>query len=667
MPVSPLMALGAQAMHANYAALQTTGNNIANAHTAGYSRQQVELSTAMAQGSPSGFFGRGVDVTTVTRLHNQFLTREAAASRSAAASDAALNRQLQQLERVFQTGEMGIGHAVGELFNAFADVAAKPMDLSARQVALGRIDETAGRFRTAQTQLDTLQSGINQELKTSVAAANGLTRQIADLNQQISLARGSGHAPNDLLDLRDSTLSKLSELLQINTVAADDGSVNVFLAGGMNLVLGTQTVALTTVADPFDPAKLQLGIRQGNAELEVPANMLGGGSISGLMLFQNRDLVDAQNRLGQLAAGVADQLNRQQGLGIDLNGQPGGALLQVGAAQVLPANNNSGNASIALTVADSSQLRASDYELVRDSAASYSLRRLSDNHVFSPPELPALTPGVLSAGFRVDGITIQLAGAAEPANGDRFLIRPLAAAARDIALAMDHPRGIAAASPVSASTAAANTGTMGIDRLTVLTPIAAPVADVVLRFDRDPVTQATTYTWSTDGGATFSPTPETLLPGQPIVFPVGAADPQWRLSLRGTPAIGDSVRIQPTALAANNNGNANALLGLRDLGMIGADVDNQSGGVRSAASSFGDAWANLLADFGVRVQTVKAVAKQSAAVAEAAQTQAANNSGVNLDEEAARMIQFQQSYQAAAKMLQVAQAVFDSLLQAASR
>lgn len=667
MAVSSLMTLGAQAMYANYAALQTTGNNIANANNDGYSRQQAELETAPAQGGGSGFFGRGVNVTTVTRLHNEFLTREAAATRSAAAADETLSRQLQQLELVFQTGESGLGHAVGQLLNSFADVASKPQDISSRQVVLARADEFAARFRTASEQLGALQAGITQDLNASVKTVNGLTRQIASLNQQISTLSASGHSPNDLLDLRDSTLSKLSELLQINTVAADNGAVSVFLSGGQTLVQGATVAQLTMTPDSFDPSRFQVAIRTGSVEHELPANMLTGGSISALVSFQNRDLVDARNQLGQLALAVGDQLNRQQSLGIDLNGQSGGALLRIAAPQVLAATRNTGGANISLSTAVSAQVRASDYELTRDSVGGYSLRRLSDNHLFGPPAMPALTPAVLAAGLQVDGIVIRLEGAVEPAVGDRFRLQPVATAARDISLAMTDPRGLAAASPVSASASIENAGTLTIDRLSVLSPISTPVADVLLRFDRDPLTQATTYTYSTDGGASFSATPQTLVPNQPITFPVGSANPQWSLSVNGTPAIGDTALIRQTATPSSNNGNANAMLGLRDAMMVGAQVDNQTGALTYAGSSFSDAYAGMLSEFGVRVQTTKAVARQSSVVAESAKSLASNTSGVNLDEEAARMIQFQQTYQAAAKMLQVAQALFDSMLQATSR
>lgn len=665
MGTGALMALGTRAMFANYAALQATSNNIANANTAGYSRQQAELQTAGGQFTGAGFFGKGVDVASVTRSHNEFLTREAARTTSVSEADKALSEQLQQLEKVFAPGEQGLGYAAGAVFNAFVDVASKPQDISSRAVVLARVNEMAARFRTADEQLNSLQAGVTTDLKASVDKVNSLTRQIASLNQQIASVQGFGHTPNDLLDQRDTAINDLSKLLQISTVGADDGTVSVFIGGGQKLILGSIATPLSTVKDKFDPSKLQLGIREAGIDRELPTNLLSGGSIAGLLTFQNRDLVDARNQLGQLATGITAQLNSQQALGLDLTQKAGSPLLSIASPRVLPASNNTGTGVVTVSVANGAQLRASDYELSQDTAGSYSLRRLSDNHLFQPPELPALTPAVLSAGLQVDGMSIQLSGA--PGVGDSFRLQPVGIAARDMAQAMDDPRGVAAASPISASVGLDNSGTVSVNSLTVLQPLSAPIPNVVFKFDVDPTTSATTYTVSTDGGATFSATPQALQANTPITFPIGSATPQWSLSLRGAPATGDRLTVEPTPVPSSNNGNANALLGLRDVRMVGEQVNNQTGGLAFNGNTFSDAYASMLSDIGVRVQTAKALQRQSESVATDAKSLMSNTVGVNLDEEAARLIQFQQSYQAAAKMLQVAQSVFDTLLQTAGR
>jgi flagellar hook-associated protein 1 FlgK len=173
MAVSTLMVLGSKALTANYAALQTTGHNIANANVAGYSRQQAELATARGQFSGAGYFGMGVDVTTVSRAHNVFLAREATAASSLAAMDASRLAQLQRLEGVFRTGEGGLGFAATQFLNGFAELANRPSDAAVRQVVLGRAAELGARFAEAGAQLDQLQANLRGELQAGVNEVNG--------------------------------------------------------------------------------------------------------------------------------------------------------------------------------------------------------------------------------------------------------------------------------------------------------------------------------------------------------------------------------------------------------------------------------------------------------------------------------------------------------------
>ena len=221
--MSSLMSIGKTAMSANYAALQTTGNNIANANTAGYSRQETQLADAPSQFTGSGFFGKGVNVATVTRAHSQLLTNQAISRSSTAAADNARVDKLTQLENGVSDRQRGRGLRGGEFLNSFVDVANKPQDASARQVALSQAQELAARFRAAGDQLSSLQTGVSQDMKAQVANVNTLAHQVADLNRQIANVRGTGHEPNDLLDQRDQREPDRGSLINVTTIAADDG------------------------------------------------------------------------------------------------------------------------------------------------------------------------------------------------------------------------------------------------------------------------------------------------------------------------------------------------------------------------------------------------------------------------------------------------------------
>ncbi|MED5619896.1 flagellar hook-associated protein FlgK [Ideonella sp. BN130291] len=654
MGVSAVMSLGVRAMAANYAALQATGNNIANANVAGYSRQQVELETAKGQYTGAGFFGKGVNVSTVTRSYDEFLSREAAVSKSIASMDKARAEQLAQLERAFPMGEAGIGYSAGQFLNAMVDVASNPQDIGARQVVLSRASELAARFNASATQLDAIQRGVGEDLKNSVKTVNELARGIADVNQKIAAVRGSGHAPNDLLDERDRLVSRLSELVQVSTVGAEDGTLGVFIAGGQRLVLGNQAASLQVAPDPADPARSAIAINDNGLVRDLPFDLLGAGAISGLLRFQNSDLVDARNLLGQMAAAFSARLNEQQSLGLDLRTPPGSGapVFAVGAPRSVPNANNAKDASgqfissVSLTTVDGTQLQASDYELQADpaNAGAYVLTRLSDG----------LTRTIAS-GDVVDGMRIDV-NAPAPGPNERFLLQPVARAANGMARVLDDPRALAAASPVTATVPATNTGTASVASLTVVGSSVNPELTANLSF-----TSATgDYAWELrdrTSNALVSSGTGTWTAGQPIALN------GFELQLNGVPANGDAISIGKTLYPATNNGNALALAALRDQSFVGQSLDGL--GQLTGGNTMTEAYAAAMADVGVRVQSGNNAADISASVAATAEQARSGQAGVNLDEEAARLIQYQQSYQAAAKVLQVAQQIFDTLLQTA--
>jgi flagellar hook-associated protein 1 FlgK len=236
--------IGARALNANLAALQVIGNNIANVNTPGYSRQNVIQQTSGYQQMGNGYFGKGMEIATVERSHNAYLTREAQMTGSVAAADALRYARLQQLESAFPTGSAGLGSALNDMLNAWSDVASAPSNLTARVVVIAKGEELASRLRNTASQLDALQRTTQQQVEGAVNVINGLAQDLAKVNTRITESQGSGHTPNDLLDQRDQILGELSKLVQISTVPGDDGSVSVFVAGSQPLVLGARANAL---------------------------------------------------------------------------------------------------------------------------------------------------------------------------------------------------------------------------------------------------------------------------------------------------------------------------------------------------------------------------------------------------------------------------------------
>ncbi|MBQ1767168.1 MAG: flagellar hook-associated protein FlgK [Aquincola sp.] len=650
-----LLSIGTRALSANYAKLQTISNNISNANVTGYSRQDVLLETSKGQFSGAGFFGKGVNVVTVTRSADKFLTAESATTKATAAMDATRLAQLQGLENVFPTGEDGIGHAASQFLNAMVDLASTPQDLSARQVVLSRATELASRFANAGVQLDTLQAGVTADLKTSVDTVNQLTGNIARVNQEIAKVNGVGHTANDLLDQRDQLISQLSQFVQVTTLPAEDGTLGVFMAGGQRLVLGNQATDLAVASDPMDSSRSAVGIMEAGGGLRLLSqDTFTGGDIAGLLRFQNSDLVSARTGLGQMAAALSARVNDQQSLGLDLRNPPGSGapIFAVGGPTAGNASTNAKDAAgnflgnVALTVTDASQLEASEYDLTADpaNAGKYLLTRRADGLVRS-----------INNGDTVDGMTVNVTGS--PAATDRFLLQPVTRTANDMKTVLSDPKGVAAASPVAATVNVNNKGTAKVDALTVVDHSINPAATATFSFGAVNGS-GVDYSWSMFDPATSTTTTGTgtWQANQPIALN------GFELQLKGVPTNGDVITVGPTEFPASNNGNALAMAALRDEKLVGQRLN---GVTPAGGSNITDAYASLMSSVGVAVQGAKASSQISSVVATTMAQQLASKTGVNLDEEAAQLMQFQQSYQAAAKILSTAQQVFDTLLRAA--
>ena len=640
--MSGILNIGTRALLANQAALQTIGNNIANVNTPGYSRQSVVLQNVAGQFAGNGYYGKGVEITTVQRNHSEFLTRQASLSSSVAASDSKRLEQLKQLEDIFQGGPNGLGAAVGDMLNSFADVANAPTDLTARTVVLTRAGETAARIRAASSSLSDLKQGVSLALEGSVSAVNSLAQQIASVNEEIARAQGTGQTPNDLLDRRDQLIREVNKYVQTTSIAADDGTVGLFLANSHPLVLGTTVSQLVLVSDDFsDPSKTKLAIQRSGQTTVLEEATLGGGEMAGLLRFQNSDLVEAGNLLGRMALAIGGAMNEQHRLGVDLNGNAGGNLFNLGSIPVgLAAAANTGTATIAVSVASSpvsgtTSFSASDYEVSFTSGTAGNIVRLSDGAV-TAFDLAVTTPA------QVDGLDIQISSGGAAA-GDRFLLKPFSTVSGSIAASFSSPRSLAMASPVATSAGAGNTGDGAVASLAARSN-PAPAA-VTLTF-----TGPGTFTRSDTGAATY-----TYTPGQAIEYDLTPpATTGWSLVMSGSPQAGDTFTVQANAYPTLNAGNAETIMSLRDVAMFDG-------------AALTDGYSGLMAQVGVRVQSADFAANISKSIADNIEADRTAVSGVNLDEEAAKLLQFQQSYQAAAKMLQISQSIFDTLLQGMGR
>jgi flagellar hook-associated protein 1 FlgK len=651
-----LLNVGSRALLANQAALQTAGHNIANVSTPGYSRQTVVLQTVQGQFTGGGYIGKGVDVQTIQRNHSELLTRQSTAASAVDAGDTVRMDRLRQLQEVFSGGASGIGASINDMMNALSDVVSAPTDLTARSVALTRMDETAARMRDASQRLDEIGYTVAEQLKGSMVAVNSLAKNIAGINEQIARAKGNGQPANDLLDQRDQLIRELNQHIQTSQVAADDGTVSVFVAGSQPLVLGNQAATLS-IDDPIDfgagsGKKVLSFLAPGSStKVELNESMLGGGQVAGLLRFQNNDLAEGRNLLGRMAIAISESMNTQNRLGLTLNGQPGENLFApISLGNATPSNFNTSTATMALTVADPTALQASSYTVSFTAGDAGSVTRHSDGKVFNF-DGSALPPVTVASVFSAQGLGVTLSGAVNA--GDQFVINSLQGAAAELQALQYSPTDLAAANPVNAAMGAANGGSLQLASLKATGPITQPATG-------SPVTIA----FTAGSPATYSAT----VPGPPVatiatgnyVSGEKIAINGWEIALQGAPKSGDTVTVgnatdsQYGDWYKRDTGNASALMALRDVPMF----DN---------ATLADGFASAMAQVGTRTQSAQFAAELSSSIAANLERDRTAVSGVNLDEEAARLIQYQQAYQASAKMIQIAQNIFDTLIQGLGR
>ena len=647
-----LLNVGARALMANQLALQTTGHNIANVNTAGYSRQTVAFQTSQGQNLGNGYIGNGVDVATIVRNFSELLSRQAAAATAVSASDAARSQSLNQMQEVFSGGSNGLGAAVNDMMNSFADVSSAPTDSSARQVVLTRMSELAARFRSASTQLDEMDYSTRQQMSNDVNVVNSLSEQVAGLNAQISRAIATGHTPNDLLDQRDQLVRDINKYVQTSQVDAGDGSISLFIGGSQPLVLGLDVAKLSMQESTQYPGsgRMSLYFQQKSGEpVELTPAMAGGGEIAGLLQFQNSDLAEGRNLLGRMAIAIGDTLNTQNQLGLTLSGQKGGALFNIpmttsgattGAQWAQPNTPE-------VTVTDSSALKASDYKVVfGNDAPKGKVVRMSDGQTTAFNDLAQLK------GMSIDGLQFDLKN--EGQAGQSVLFRPMATAAHDIGTMVHSGNDLAAANPVAASINSLGDAALRMSSLQVEKGFAVSLpAGTTLSFAR-----------AANGDVTYTITPA---PTDPSVAATGtyisgqaiALAPGLKVTLSGTPAIdgtkSDTVSFEDNKFYSSDTGNASSFLSRRDAVIF------------DGATTLSDGFSTAMAQVGTRTQSAAYAAKLSESIAKNLESDRTAVSGVNLDEEAAKLLQFQQAYQASAKMLQVAQGIFDSVIQAVGR
>jgi len=644
-----LFDIGVSGLNAAQWGLTTTGQNISNAATPGYTQEKPVYQEASGQYTTSGYLGSGVTTATVTRSYSSFLTTQLNAAQSNSSSLSTYYSMLSQLNNLVGDPTTGIGSGMTSYFTSLQSVANSPATTSTRQSLMSSGQSLVDQMNAAAANYDQLRSGVNQSLTSAVTQINSYTNQIASLNGQIATASAQGQPPNQLLDARDQAVSSLSQLtnVQVTTV---NGMYNVSIGTGQPLVSGTTGYQLQAVTSTSDPSELSIAYASPTGSPQTPAqtqylpdSTFGGGTVGGLLAFRSQSLDPAQAQLGSLATSFAAQLNQQNSLGVDLNGNPGTALFSTGSPTIYANSRNTGAAQLSVSIANPAQPPSSNYTLsyngtnytLTDSASGASLGTLTTDP----------TTGAVSG--TVAGLNISIASGTMKA-GDSFNIQPTSGALAAFSLVTTNPTAIAAASPAVASAGASNAGTANISAATVTAGYSIP-SSMTLTYNSTAQQLTSNVQVTLPNGTTVAAgLPIAYNPAQGLTLSNGTG---VSATISGTPANGDTFTIAANKGGSSDGSNALAMANL-------GSAKSLNGGTDSLTS----AYANYVNQIGNETNNLQSSSTSATAVLTQATSAQQSVSGVNLNEEAANLIQYQQLYQANSKVIQTASTLFTTLL-----
>ncbi len=657
-----LLNIGLTGLNAAQTQLSTASHNITNAGVAGYHRQTVMQNSLPAQFTGGGFIGQGTQVVSVARSYSQFLETQVMQADNRRAEYAAYGQQIGQINNLFADANYGLMPALDGFFAGVQEVAANPTSIPARQTMLSNAQTLVTRFQSMSTRLSEIRQGVESEIADTVEGINGFAQQIAEMNRFIVVAESAGKnvQANDLRDQRNQMVTELNQLIKVNALEEKDGSMSIFIGSGQSLVVGDKINRLAVAPSATDPLRATIAQEgAGGSTTALPERLLTGGKLAGLLGFRSESLDPAQSRLGLVAVSLATAFNRQHELGVDLNGELGQAFFKLGAIDVQP----SGAVEVGFDPDAIGQLTDSDYRLINHDGTNFTLVRLSDGAKLVDNDV--LPPSV-------DGLNITAGGLAA---GDSALIQPTRNAAQGIALALTDTRQIAAGNPVSVAALSTNAGTATVSGIVVKDVSDMPQSasgvpafdDVTLAFSETaPLTLTASfgsppvsfipspaiYDTSEAGGKTFTFTiaPDPAQPGATFSF---------EFKLAGVPASGDRFVFSPTKAGVADNRNA-SLLGALQSGKLLFNAGSAADGAPTA--SIGGAYAQMVSSIGNKTREMQVNEKAQQAQFDQASSMRDGLSGVNLDEEAANLVRYQQAYQASAKVMSIAQRLFDEVL-----
>lgn len=650
-----LFQTGVSALMAAQQQLATTGNNIANVNTEGYTRQRAEQNATLGHQYGNNYIGTGTYVQDITRIYDQFSYKEQLINKSNLGKADGLNSSLSQLNDIMNSSGQAVLNSMGQFYQAVNGIADNPSDAGLRSIALNQANVLASDFKSLSDTFDQLEKSVNGEISQIAGAISTISYEIAEINNQILQSQdvNTQGQPNELLDRRDQLITELGQYTRVSTVQDANGVMTVLIGSGSTLVAGITPLTVEVTAGDPDPlqTELKLAGKYNNVSLDTSEI---GGSLGAAFEYRDEHLKELKSEINRLAMGISDTLNQSQADGLDLNGLQGANIfndintIALQESRVLPHSNNAGTLDARVNITDVSIVPTDEYQIKFD-GTDYQMMNLS---TLTTTNLGAPGTGPFDTGLGFE--FVETSGA--PITNDTFNIRPTENSAALLKVELQDGTGFAASGAVEISPSDNNVSAGQITIVDMYDPVNARAAmPMELNVLESPV-GVFNYTFTDNTGAVSAPVAY-VPPSQALDLPPLPATPLFRVEISGAPSgvapNGPEKFIINDAFGTGNATNA-----------LSMALTQEKGILNGGKESFSQSLAISTADVGSKASSAALVAD----TAQSMYTQSYNRnqgiSGVNLDEEAANMLKFQQAYQASSKIISVANTLFDTILSA---
>lgn len=699
-----LFTIASAGVNASNSLLQTTSNNIANVNTEGYVRERTTLQ--------DGLVG-GVGNVTTERVINVFAQNQLRRDITRVGELESFQEKTAAIDDILANEANSLATALSDFFSALQTAADDPTNLASRDVVIARGESFLRRTDVLADYLNDREQELNLEFTSEVNRANTLIQRIGDLNQSILSSAGGNpdNAPSALYNERDQLINELADIVAIDVRDSSNGNgtVLVNLTSGESLVLDDGSFNVIELAGTTDLTfkELQLSTdfdgAKNNTAINLTENELGG-TLGGLFRYRDEVLGAAQRDIGQLTVTFADALNTQNALGMDMDLQLGGDIFDIPEFEGLTFDGTSTalDATGRIEAGDGITFTDADIKVTVTAVTGGLPTEVSVEFLNGDgsPKVDETGSAVSFTGITVGtgfnsipgGIEVDFQSASGYAVGNEFLFRPAKELATEITLATNRGEDLAFAAPIRVQPNLDNLGDAQVTGITVTnTTVDAALGVEASAFDgaggihdvagspdatvgapaQILFTSASSYQVLDDAGNTIANVTgvtdyNNLLaqaetsgagPAWPASFAALDDYPGYDLSIEGAPVAGDVFDISYNTNGINDNRNLLQMSDLQQDGLVQLSTNSNS-----QPRTFHESYSSLVGRIGEQASSAEISLDAANAMLEQSNTWFESTSGVNLDEEAANLIRYQQSYAAAARILTTAQELFNTIL-----